>query len=620
MPLWLLDQKKYNADGNEFVYSRFMNRTNPYFTLAEQFNDIRRDRLFGNISLRYDLLPWLFVQGRVGQDYWSRDQSYNNFPTGQASRGAAPPGFVNGMYTQEARRFREVNTDFLVGANQRVGKVGVNVTLGGNQMYKRSDLNSVQVTDFVVRDLYTVMNGRVKDPLYNLAEQGVNSLYGALDFSLEETLFLSLTHRRDWFSTLTAGRRSQPYSSASLGYVFTESFDGPSWLNFGKLRAAWAEVGSDNDVPAYNNVLFYNINNNLFANPLGAAQPVGGISGNTIPNPLLSPMRATELEVGLEMRMFNDRVGLDLTAYQKNTVDQIVQAQVSDASGYIDTRINSGESRNRGVEVMVNLVPVESQNFTWNFTFNSSYNITRVLKLITDTPGERITIGTHMFNGELRHVVGEEMGQITGFGFLRDEQGRIVHGANGIPLATPAMIMYGSGLPKWVGGFTNSFSFKGITASFLIDFKLGNKVLSGTNFNLYRHGLHKETLPGRESGIVGEGVNEEGAPNTVNVFPVQPFYEVVRSKGIVEPVVYNGGYWKLRQITVGYDFSKFVPANWPIRGLRLDLVANNVAMLKKWMPNIDPESFGYSSDNLVGMESTGVPTTRSIGFNLNVKL
>lgn len=620
MPLWLLDQKKYNANGGEYIFSRFMNRTNPYFTLAEQFNDIRRDRIFGNISLRYDLLPWLFVQGRVGQDYWSRDQSYNNFPTGQASRAAAPAGFVNGQFTQEARRFREVNADFLVGANRTYGKFGVNLTLGGNHMYRRSDLNSVQVTDFVVRDLYTVQNGRVKDPIYDLVERGVNSLYGSLDLSFQQTLFLSATLRNDWFSTLSPENRSIQYPSVSLGYVFTESFEGPSWLNFGKLRAAYAEVGSDGDVAPYSNLLFYSINNNLFPNPNGAAQPVGGPLGNTIPNPGLLPMSVSEAEIGLELRLFNERVGIDVAAYQKTTTDQIVQAQVSDASGYIDTRINSGESRNRGVELMVNLVPVETANFSWNFTFNGAYNITRVISLLTDTPGERITVGTHMFNGELRHIVGEELGQIAGFGYLRDDQGRIIYGANGIPLATPAMINFGSGLPKWVGGFTNSFSYKGVTASFLIDFKLGNKVLSGTNFNAYRHGLHKETLVGREDGVIGEGVNEEGQPNTVKVFPVQPYYEVVRSKGLVEPVVYNGGYWKLRQITVGYDFSKYLPSNWPIRGVRLDLVANNVAMLKKWMPNIDPESFGYSSDNLVGMESTGVPTTRSIGFNLNVKL
>jgi hypothetical protein len=215
--------------------------------------------------------------------------------------------------------------------------------------------------------------------------------------------------------------------------------------------------------------------------------------------------------------------------------------------------------------------------------------------------------------------VGEEMGQLAGFGYRRDTQGRIVYGSNGIALATPSMIYYGSALPRWVGGFTNSFKYKGVTMSFLIDFKLGGKMISGTNFNAVRHGLHKMTLVGRESGVVGEGVNEAGEVNTV-VAQVQPFYEVVRSKGLVEPIVYDAGYWKLRQIAIGYDFTKFLPSNLPFRSVRLDLVANNVLMLKKWVPNIDPESFGYSSDNLVGLESTGVPTTRSIGFNLNVKL
>ena len=147
------------------------------------------------------------------------------------------------------------------------------------------------------------------------------------------------------------------------------------------------------------------------------------------------------------------------------------------------------------------------------------------------------------------------------------------------------------------------------------------------NFNAVRHGLHKMTLEGRDTGVIGEGVKNTGTdeapvyvPNDIVVFPVQPFWEVVRSKGLVEPVVYDGGYWKLRQISVGYDFTRFLPDNFPVKSVRLNIVANNVAMLKKWIDNIDPESFGYTSDNLVGLESTGLPTTRSIGFNLNVKL
>jgi TonB-linked SusC/RagA family outer membrane protein len=188
MPFDLLEAKKFNAAGNEFIYSRFQNRTNPYFTLSEQFQNIRRDRIFGNIAAKYKILPWLLVQARMGQDYWSRDQDFNNFPTGQASLAGAPAGFVNGTYTQESRRFRETNNDILISATQKFGDFGIDVTAGGNQMYRRFDNNSVQVQDFVVVGLYTVQNGRVKDPQYSLSERSVNSVYGSADFSFRNFL------------------------------------------------------------------------------------------------------------------------------------------------------------------------------------------------------------------------------------------------------------------------------------------------------------------------------------------------------------------------------------------------------------------------------------------------
>lgn len=613
MPLDVLRDNRYDANGNEAVYSRFRNRTNPYFTLSDQFQNIRRDRIFGNIAVKYNLTDWLFVQGRVGQDYWSRDQDYNNFPTGQASRAPAPVGFVNGVYTQDQRRFREINTDFLINANKDFGDFGVNVNLGGNHMQRRSDLNSVQVTDFVVRDLYTVQNGRAKDPIYDLNERAVNSLYGSAEISYKDILFLNGTIRNDWFSTLSKENRSIIYPSVSASWVFTENLSTSGWLNFGKLRVAYAEVGSDADVGAYSNVLFYGINNNLFG-----GQPVGGPNGTNLPNPNLRPMRIGEAEVGFELSMFQGKVSLDMAAYRKLTTDQIVSAQISDASGFVNTSINSGQSENKGVEALLTLVPIENDNFTWEFSTNAAYNKTKVLSLLTDTPGERITVGTHVFNGELRQIVGMEMGQVAGFGYRRDDQGNKIFGANGLPLRTTDLVNFGSALPNWVGGFNNSFNYKGVMLSFLIDFKLGNIMLSGTNFNATRHGLHKMTLEGREGGVVGDGVNEAGEVNTV-VAPVQSYWEVVRSQALVEPVIYDGGYWKLRQITLGYDFTKFLPENQPFKSVKLNFVANNVLMIKKWVDNIDPETFGYSSDNLVGMESTGLPSTRGLGFNLNVK-
>lgn len=624
MPLDVLDANKYDPSRgfptSEFIYSRFMNRTNPYWVLAQQFHNVRRDRIFGNISAKYDILPWLFIQGRVGQDYWSRDEDYNNYPTGHASRAAAPAGFVDGLYTQEVRRFRETNLDFLVSATRQFGDIGANLTFGGNQMRRRLDNNSVQVQDFVVYDLYTVQNARVKTPTYDLFERGINSLYGSAEVSYKKFLYLNGTVRNDWFSTLAPEFRSILYPSVSLGYVFSEQLKF-SWLNYGKLRLAYAEVGSDSDVPSYADQLFYGINGNLLANPSGNLQPLGGPLGTTVPNPSLKPMRIAETEIGLELKLFKNRVNIDLAAYKKITNNQIVAAQISDGSGFVDTRINSGKNENRGIEILLNLIPFQSKNFTWDFTWNNSYNKTKVLSLLTKTPGERITVGQHVFDGqgELRQVVGMEMAQITTYGFLRDAKGNKVFGSNGVVLRSADQIMFGSALPKWVGGFLNSFTYKGINFSFLIDYKLGNKMLSGTNFNAIRHGLHKMTLEGRDNGIIGQGVNQAGAVNTVKVFPVDPYWGYLRSIKIMEDVIYNGGYWKLRQISLGYDFTKFVPGKWPIKGIRLNLVANNVLIIKKWVDNIDPESFGYSSDNLVGLESTGVPTTRGIGFNLNVK-
>ncbi|GAB3994461.1 TonB-dependent receptor [Spirosoma daeguense] len=634
MPLDVLEANQINpATGNEFIYSRFMNRTNPYYVMNYKFENIRRDRLFGNISARYNVTDWLYIQGRIGQDYWSRDQDYN-FPTGQASLAAAPAGFVNGAYVQEARRFREVNSDFLIGANRKFGVFGVDLTLGGNQLYRRSDVNSVLATDFIVRGLYVPQNGRVKDPTYGLSERKVNSLYGAAEFSYKDFLYINGTVRNDWFSTLAAGNRSILYPSVTGSFVFSQAFDKlPSWLNFGKIRAAYAAVGSDGDVAPYSNNLFYAVAANLFPNPAGQGQPVGNITSNTVPSNTLRPSRTAETEVGLELKLFNNRVGLDLAVYNKITSDQIVQAQSSDASGYTSVLINNGESRNRGIEVLLNLAPVRTKDFSWDVTLNGSYNKTKLLKLLTDDDGspekdinkdkqaERITVGTGIYVGELRQVVGQELGQLYSYGYARDAQGRIIHGSDGIPNRTADQISFGSALPKYVGGITNTFNYKGVSLSFLIDFKLGGKMISGTNLNAFRHGLQKETLVGRgeaDNKMVGVGVNTNGEANTVRA-AVQDYYSVGRTKSLGEQVVYDAGLWKLRQISIGYDFTNLLPKSLFIKGIRLSAVANNVAILKKWVPNIDPEQFGFSSDNLVGLESTGLPTTRSIGFNLNVR-
>jgi TonB-linked SusC/RagA family outer membrane protein len=643
MPLSALHDNIYNAAGGEYPWSSFTNRGNPYFILNEVKQNIRRDRIFGNISAKYDITKWLFAQVRVGQDYWSRDQDYINLPTGKASlngssvfAGAPNQAFYNGLFTQDSRRFRETNVDFLISGTKQFGDIGLNVTAGGNQMKRRSDLNSVQVTDFVVKGLYTVQNGRLKDPLYDLQERAVNSLYGSAEINYKKFLYLNGTVRNDWFSTLSPANRSILYPSVSASYVFTESFSTkPGWLDFGKLRFAYAQSGSDTDVSPYSNKLFYGVN---------AAQLNGSAVGNfgtanlVVPNPNLRPMRLAETEIGLETRMLDGRLGIDLAVYRRITTDQIVNAQISDGSGFTTTKINSGQSENKGIEMMLNIVPIKTAQFTWDFTFTGAYNITKVLSLNTATPGDKIQTGQHVFNGFVWQIVGQEMGQIVGYGWKRDDgsinpdhKGMIVYGGNGIPLPSDQLMTFGSALPKWVGGFTNTFNYKGVSVSVLIDFKLGGKVLSGTYFNAYREGLAKATLYGREGGKTGvegavlgnvdgngPGVNAASQENTVTS-EAQLFYASIRNgNGLIEQSIFNSGYWKLRQITIGYDFTRFFKST-PLKSVRLSFVANNVLVLKKWVPNIDPESFSYTSDNVVGLESPSLPTTRSLGFNLNVK-
>lgn len=618
MPLDLLRDNAFDENGDEIKYSRFTNRTNPYFALS-RFENNKRDRVYGNITARYDLLDWLYVQGRIGQDYYSRDVEYN-LPTGSQRQSSPPPGFVNGQYVQDLRRFREINADFLIGANRTFGDIGVNLNLGGNQMYRRFDVNTELGENFFTRDLYTIGNASKVTPNYTISERKVNSLYASSEVSYKGFVYLNATVRNDWFSTLSPENRSIIYPSVTGSFIVSEAFkDLPNWLSFAKLRLAYAEVGSDTDVAPYANNLFYGINAQQFPNPSGSAQPVGTISGSVVPNANLKPMRVTEKEIGIELILLENII-FEVSYYDKLSADQILRAQISDGSGFQTQLINVGESENNGVEMYLALSPIQNKSFRWSTAFNATYNSSKVLSLGDDVDGTFITVGNAEFHGELRQVVGEPMAQLYGWGYLRDAQGRQVFDENsGRPLRSSEQLSFGSALPKWWGGWSNDLNYKGINLSFLIDFKLGHKMISGTHTNAYRHGLDPATLVGREQGfVVGDGVNPSGEANTAQT-PIQTFYETIRGGRMSEQSVFNAGSWQLRQISVGYDFSKLIRLEKFIRGVRLNLVANNVAVIKKWVPHIHPDQNGIISDNRAGLEATGLPVTRSIGFNLNLK-
>jgi TonB-linked SusC/RagA family outer membrane protein len=611
LPLDFLRENAFTEEGNERSWSRFTNRTNPYVALTRFENNVR-DRFYGNLTGRVEFTPNAYAQVRVGQDYYSRNQDYN-LPTGTQRQPPAPPGFVNGQYVQDQLTFRELNADVLVGASGSFDPFGFSLTAGGNVMHRKTERSNVLVQDFYTRGVYTLANGRLLSPDFSLSQRRVNSVYGSAEVSFRDLIFLNGTLRNDWFSTLSAGNRSILYPSISASFMLSDAVRLPEWVTYTKLRAAYAEVGSDTDVPPYANTLFYSIDPNLIEN-----RSVGSISGNTIPNPDLRPMSLSEWEVGVEAQLF-DNIAMEFGFYQRTSRDQILNQQISRSSGFTTRRVNVGESRNRGVEALIDATLITRDRFRWNTTFNASYNKSKVIDLGSELGVDQITVGTAEFHGELRQVVGMPLNQLFGFGWLRDEQGRIIHNASsGVPVPSPEQLNFGSALPVWTGGITNSFSFGNLSMNFLVDFALGHKMISGTHTNAYRHGLDPATLEGREQGcIVGDGVKPDGTPNDICT-PVQTYYESIRSFRTSEQSVFNAGSWQLRQISLGYDLTRFLPASAPVDRVRVNAVANNVAVLKKWVPHIHPDQNGIFSDARMGLEATGLPVTRGIGVNVNI--
>lgn len=602
---WLKNRK--DANGNEMPLSRFTNRNNPFWVAYDRFENVRRDRVFGNALVRYQLLDWLYVQGRIGQDYFNRPYNYNR-PTGTRSLTAAPAGLYNGIYYQDVTTFRETNLDFLVGGNREFGDFGVDITLGGNRLKQRTENISTYVTNFYARDVYSIPNGVVKNPNYYDNRLQVNSLYGAAEFSLKEFLFLNLTSRNDWFSTLNPQSNSVLYSSVSGSFVFSQAFAAlPTWLNYGKIRAAYAEGGGATD--PYTDRVYYTVNANTFN-----GKGLGYTSSTISPNPNLQPLKIKELEVGLELKTLDNRVSLDISAYRKNTEDEILNVDISNASGFSQTKVNLGRLQNKGIEALLTLVPVRSA-LTWETSFNGAYNKSKVQELASGQT--RLDVGSGEFFGTVSHEIGQPLASLRGYDFKRDAQGRIIT-SNGL-FQQGSLVTFGSAIPKYTGGWINNLSFKGIQIFTQVDFKAGHKIMSNSNLNFLRHGLHKQSLVGREDGgVLFAGVNADGTPNATRV-EAETFYSTYRSTGIAAPFVYNGSFVRWRSLSVGYDFSRFVSKTF-IKGLNVSAVMDNVLLFRKYLDNLDPEAQVSTSDNLQGIETHTLPTARSYGVNVAIRL
>lgn len=602
-----------NLDGSEMIGGTNVYFNNPYWLQYRKTNNMERNRLTGQVQLRWDITNWLYLQGAVQRD------GYNiEFKQVQPIGAAADP---KGWLTEYEKNFHETNYNFLLGFNKEFGKLSVGATFGGNKQY--NETKQFTVADggrpFVVDGLLSVNNLGDKNPKMSINHYQVNSFYGTVDLGWANQVFLNLTGRNDWFSTLSKDNNSYFYPSATLSWVFTDTFRNslPEWFEFGKLRAGMAAASNGTD--PYRNLLLYQLRNYT----INGMQVATQANSNSYPNANLKPIRISEFEVGLNMSFFNSRLMFDMAYYQKRTTDDILTVSTSSTSGYNSKVDNVGKIVNKGFEFMVDAYPVRTKDFTWNTTLNFSTNSSKIVYLGEGV--ERFNIeGAESRNGNVYifDVVGSAYGEIIGNKYKRDENGNLLL-KKGLPQAGEQTSL-GNGVYKWTGGWKNSVKYKNFTLTFLLDAKFGAKIFSGSNYQLYYNGMHKNTLVGRTvaepyAKTVFAGIDEEtGAANTVAV-TAQDYYQAICNANIGEEFVYDASFIKLRELSLSYTFPKSMLSSLKVvKGLSVSLIARNLWTIMKHTPNIDPES-AVNASNGQGLELNGYPATRNIGFNVNVK-
>ncbi|WP_204524803.1 SusC/RagA family TonB-linked outer membrane protein [Confluentibacter citreus] len=592
---------------------------NPYYINERIFYLDTRNRLLGTATLRYEFNDWLYAQGRINYDFSTSFNERNN-PTGV---GTSTPinqanGAFAGSYNVENGYGTDLNADFLLGTNQVIGDFSVDVSVGGNIFKVKNRNVGAGATDFIVRDVYSIGNGVANTQFSNFGRSQVNSLYAFADFGYKGILFLNATGRNDWFSVLNPDLNSYFYPSVGGSFIFSEVMDA-EWLTYGKLRASYADVGSVNSVGNFAGVLNYNVANNAFD-----GQKLGSIAGAGAPNALLRPFSVSEKEIGMELRMFKSRVNLDVAVYEKITTDQILPVQLSQTSGYSSVQQNLASLSNRGVEMLLDITPIQTENFTWNSAFNAAFNETEVLKLSPTSDQFLIAeYGGNEFLGRLYHQVGMPLNQIAARTYLRDDQGRIQVRANGTVVATPPSDYryFGSALPTWTGGWTNNFTYKNLSLLIHADFKAGGKVISSTALNGLRQGLTQASLVGRDgTAPIPDAVIQGTDTPAPAPASLQNYYAGFRNDQIGDPFIFKSDFIKLRTIALTYDMSGILrDQNSFVKGLTLSAACRNVAVLHSFIPDLDPEAFASTGDTRVGYEQTTLPTTRDFTFTVNVK-
>lgn len=599
--------------GEEMVVGGIYSQ-NPWFVVNKLQNDLGRKRLISSISLKYQFTSWLYAQARVGYDLIN-DDAFKVEPWGTAYRNTTVNGVFASGYLQNLDKSQqyELNVDGIVGATKKFSNIELNAIVGANTRKNQYSLNHLSGGPFIQKDYYSYNNLYNKSASISFWETEVHSAYYSVDATFKNFLTVGTTGRMDAYSTMPTNSNTIFVPAVSAGFIFSQLLGNPGILQFGKLRASYANTSNELK-DAYKTSTYYSLqSNNYNGIPLGTYDLA-------LPNGLLKPYVVNEIEIGTELHFFQgNRLNIDVAWYTKKTDHEIMPATLSRATGYGSGYVGTGSTKNTGVEILVSGTILKTGNFYWK----SSVNFTKVQNEVLATTDDNSSINIGQARETLgnlitAYVVGLPGPQIRGYDYRRDASGNIIVDGSGLPLASTSLVNLGSVLPTLYGGWNNEFGLtKNLNFSFLIDYNFGNKLISMTSRSAMSAGLLKETLEGREGGIVVDGVTESGDKNTQNV-SAQSYYSTLASR-ITALHVEDGDFIKLRQVALTYTFpAQFIQKSKVFKGAQLSLTGRNLAILYKKADNIDPEESFGSSISYYGIEGRNLPSTRAVGFNLKV--
>lgn len=578
---------------------------NPYWMAGVKTTDFARDRGLGHVSATYKFNDWLSVKGGTGRD-WYQNHFRANYPVNDISP------YPLGGFLDVGETHSETNNDFLFTAQRPVVEgLSVSINAGGNQRVNEFNTNTGNVGQLVIPGVYTLQNS-AGQPATNLFQstKKVNSLFGAASFNFHDWLNLDLTGRNDWSSTLPKNHNSFFYPSIGVSWIFSDALRvSSSFLTYGKLRANWSRTGNDTDP--------YRL-----AAVFGAGTPWGGqpsfTSPNQLPNANLKPEQTNAAEIGAELGLLKDRVTLNASVYQKSTTDQILPVSISAATGFTSAIVNAGNMRNRGVELTATIRPVERPTFHWTAVANWAKNSNKVISLYAGV--ERIVVGSY-WNVNVTADMGQPYGNLVGYRWARDARGHILVGDDGLPIRDPKQVVLGNYNADWVGGITNTFTYKDLSLTVAFDGQWGGNVFSVTKWFGQYSGVLSTTLQGRQNDwnnpgyVVPNAVYAStGLPDTTHVLAQDYWHNTFYAQ---EDGIIDATYLKLRDLRLAYNLPPRIASYLGFSGATVAVVGHNLFLWAK-QKTIDPET-AFDTGNRQGVENGQLPTTRSFGFTLSVR-